>query len=361
MTHRWKRRLMRALVVVIALAAPAYVWRAELALNIAQRVADSHMRQDAIAELPDGLHVGLCGAGSPFPDELRGGPCTLVLAGRQMLVFDAGNQATRNITRMRFAMGRIDAAFLTHFHSDHIDGLGELLLQRWIQGGHDRPLPVFGPSGVSHVVNGLREAYGLDQTYRTAHHGETVAPPSGFGASAQPFELADSTIHTVYDHDGVTVEAFAVHHAPVHPAVGYRIRYKGRSVVISGDTTPLPIVVTAAKGADLLLHEALSPRLVSMLGQAAGNAHQNRLARIMKDIVDYHTTVEQAAEVAQAAGVHALVLHHIVPMLPDLPGLATAFLGRAPELYTGSLTIGRDGDFFSLPAGSRTITHSQRF
>ncbi len=82
-------------------------------------------------ELPDGLHVGICGAGSPFPDDRRAGPCTTVVAGKRLFVFDAGSGSPRNIGKLGFVHRRIEAIFLTHFHSDHVDGLGELMLQRW--------------------------------------------------------------------------------------------------------------------------------------------------------------------------------------------------------------------------------------
>ena len=100
---------------------------------LARHVTALTASADPLAALPDGLHVGLCGAGSPFPDDLRSGPCTAVVAGRRLFIFDAGSSAARNIARMRLNAGQIEALFLTHYHSDHIDGLGELMLQRWIQ------------------------------------------------------------------------------------------------------------------------------------------------------------------------------------------------------------------------------------
>lgn len=315
---------------------------------------------DPLAALPDGLHVGLCGAGSPFPDDKRSGPCTAVVAGRRLFIFDAGSGAGRGVARMRLNAGQIEALFLTHFHSDHIDGLGELMLQRWIQGTATRPLPVYGPQGLEAMLQGFNEAYTLDKSYRTAHHGEAVAPPDGFGTVAHRFDLpADTGRQVLLAEADLEIVAFAVDHGPIHPAVGYRIRYKDRSVVISGDTRKSSAVAREAQDVDLLLHEALSPQLLAVLERGFSQAGRQALAKIMHDVLNYHTTPEEAAEIAQAAGVKALVLNHIVPPLPS-SALDAVFLQRAGQIYTGPLRIGIDGDWISMPAGSKALEMSRR-
>lgn len=345
-----------ALVVALVLASAAYLLRGPLVLALAPLVAEHRLAIDTAAGLPDGLHIGLCGSGSPIPDESRAGPCTLVQAGTRLFVFDAGGGATRNIGRMGFDHGRIDAVFLTHFHSDHIDGLGELMLQRWVAGGHRTPLPVYGPAGVTQVVDGLRQAYRQDQSYRVAHHGDATVPANGFGAQVHPFAPDEAGEPLVLLRDGdLEISAFTVDHAPVHPAVGYRVRYKGRTVVLSGDTRRSVAVQRAAAGADLLLHDALSQPMLAAVQHAAQAQGRSHLATIFHDITDYHSTPAQAAETARDAGVRYLLLNHIVPPLP-LPGMDAAFLDTAPTIFTGPLRVGRDGDLLSLPAGSRDIT-----
>src|SRR4029434_164695 len=121
--------------------------------------AERAIGSDAIAELPDGLHVLLCGAGSPLADPQRSGPCVAVIAGTHLFEVDAGDGAGRNLTRLNLPPGRVEALFLTHFHSDHIDGLGELTVLRWAGGNHKDPLPVFGSTGVEAVVTGFNAAY----------------------------------------------------------------------------------------------------------------------------------------------------------------------------------------------------------
>lgn len=359
------RRSVRwgAWIALVIAAAAALAWWQRGPLTVAvmgRQVLAMTALADPLAALPDGLHVGLCGAGSPFPDDKRSGPCTAVVAGRRLFIVDAGSGSGRNIARMRLNAGQIEALFLTHYHSDHIDGLGELMLQRWIQSTARQPLQVHGPVGLEQVLQGFNDAYTLDKGYRTAHHGQAVAPPEGFGGIARPFELpADSGRKVLISEPDLEVVAFTVDHGPVQPAVGYRIRYKDRSVVISGDTSKTASVARESKGVDLLVHEALSPVLLSMLEQGFAAAGRKNLSKVMHDVLNYHTTPEEAAELAQAAGVKALVLNHIVPPLPS-SGLDPAFLQRAGQIYSGPLRIGADGDWFTLPAGSQTVTMGRR-
>lgn len=355
--------MKRLLIWTAALAASTGIaWhflQEPVALAIVKQVAAKRLGTDTLNTLPDGLHVGLCGAGAPFPDEQRSGPCTLVAAGQRLFVFDAGGGSARHIGAMGFNPGRIEALFLTHFHSDHIDGLGELMLQRWGASANQQPLPIYGPTGVDTVVKGFLQAYEPDHQYRVAHHGNAVLPATGFGATPHAFALPGSEPVVILKDKDLEIAAFAVDHAPVHPAVGYRIRYKGRSVVLSGDTRKSEAVAQAAKGADVLVHEALSAPLVGVLRDSAGAAGRHNLEQVFKDIVDYHTSPQEAAEVAEEAKVGYLLLNHIVPPLP-LPGLKKVFLGDAGERFSGPIRIGEDGDLISLPAGSTQIDVGSR-
>lgn len=343
-------------VAALALAATigAKLFQRQIGTALLERVVALRVGRDATAGLPDGLHVILCGSGSPLPDPTRAGPCTMVIAGRHVFVVDAGEGGARNLAAMGMPIGRIEGLFLTHFHSDHIDGLGPMLLLRWSGGAATSPLPIHGPPGVERVVAGFNEAYALDNGYRTAHHGPAIMPPAGAGGIALPFTIAAAPV-VVVDADGVKITAFRVNHAPVDPAVGYRIDYKGRSVVLSGDTAASASLVAAAKGADLLVHEALQPKLVKLLTNQLVAKGFTNTAQITRDIIDYHSTPEQAADAAKAAGVKALVLNHIVPPMP-LKFAYPAFLGDAPDHFSGQITVGEDGMMFSLPAGSSDIT-----
>jgi ribonuclease Z len=351
-----KARTLALGAVALAIVAGTGVklFQREIGTWLLTRVVAERAGRDATAGLPDGLHVVLCGTGSPLPDPTRAGACTLVIAGKRMFVVDAGEGGARNLTLMGMPTGRVERLFLTHFHSDHIDGMGPMLLMRWSGVPSTTPLPVSGPPGVERVIAGFNAAYALDNGYRTAHHGQAIMPASGAGAIAQPFAIGTAPV-VVLDNGGVRVTAFRVDHSPVDPAVGYRFDYKGRSVALSGDTAPTPALVAAAKGADLLVHEALQPRLVGLLTDGLAAKGIANTAQITRDILNYHSSPEQAADAAKAAGVKQLVLNHIVPPMP-MRFAYPAFLGDAPAHFAGPITVGEDGMMFSLPAGGGTIT-----
>jgi ribonuclease Z len=353
------RRWLGLLVALAALAAAGYALRSWIALRLMERAVAANLASDRLDELPDGLHVVLCGAGSPLADPKRSGPCTAVVAGRRLFVVDAGAGASRRLSQLRMPQGEIDAVLLTHFHSDHIDGLGELLLQRWVNGSAGAPVPVHGPEGVEAVVEGFALAYRADQGYRVAHHGQALVPPAGAGAVARPFRAPDDgQVRIVIDDGDLRVSAFRVSHAPVEPAVGYRFDYGGRSLVISGDTTRSANLARFASGVDLLVHEALAPELVERVARAAEAAGRRNAAEILRDIPDYHTTPREAAEIARDAKVGFLLYSHIVPPLP-IGALEAAFTEGVAAIYPGPVAVGRDGTAVHLPAGSRTIELEQ--
>lgn len=337
----------------------AYHQRANIALALVETIANERM-QDPVAALPDGLHVLLCGTGSPFPDPDRSAPCTMVIAGQQQFLFDVGGGAAKQIANMGFGTGALEAVFLTHFHSDHIDGLGELLMTRWAQHTGNKRLKLHGPQGTAQVLEGFTTAYAQDTHYRIAHHGDATMDPMLAGANPVEFDATETGFIPVFDNGAVRIQAFSVNHHPIHPAVGYRIEYKNRSVVISGDTKADPRVEQAAANADLLVHEALSPELVGRLADVAQSNERRKLLKIFQDIPDYHAAPEQVAELAKNAEVKHVVLTHIVPPLPLAP-LREIFLGESQSIFKGSFKIGNDGDFISLPANSADIEYNRRW
>jgi ribonuclease Z len=359
------RTLKRVSVVLAAVLVVAggllLVFQKPLSMQLLAKFAQNNVGRDTIKDLPDGLHVALCGTGSPFPDPTRAGPCTAIIAGQRLFIVDAGEGGARNLGYMGIPAAKIDAILLTHFHSDHIDGLGPLLLQRWGLGTFQTPTPIYGPTGVEKVVDGFRAAYAQDFGYRVAHHTDQVMPPGGAGGKAMPFALppvgqGDQVV--VLDDGGLKITAFRVDHAPVEPAVGYRFDYKGRSAVISGDTKKTVSLVAAATGADLLIHEALQPTMVGLLQAEFEHKNMPNMGHVMHDILNYHTTPEEAAREAQAARVQQLVFNHIVPPLP-VSYAYPAFVGDAGQFFKGPITVGEDGMLFSLPAGQTTIEKSR--
>jgi ribonuclease Z len=348
------KKVLIIVAVIAVLGLLAYSQRASIAARLMERGIEARLLADIVDELEDGLHLALCGAGGPLPAPRASGPCVAVVAGKQLYVVDAGTDGVRNLGRMGYQAGNIRGVFLTHFHSDHIDGLGEMGTIRWAGGDNTAPLPVYGPGGVEQVVDGFNTAYAQDFTYRHAHHGDTVAPLSGAGLKAMPFDKpAMGELALVLERDGLKVEALAVDHTPVEPAVGYRFSYKGRSLLITGDTVKLANIEQFAKGVDLLVHEALAPNLVNLMNAVAKRNGNIILEKITHDILDYHASPVEAAETARDAGVGHLLYYHIVPPLV-IPGQDVLYLDGADEIFPEH-TIGQDGVSFSLPAGSDAI------
>jgi len=356
---RLLRKALLGLILLLAvLAIAAWLGRRPIGEMLAKRIIAENAGGDPSEALGDGLHVYLCGTGSPIPDADRAGPCLGMLAGNDAFVFDAGSGSVRKLLRMGFPAHKLKAVFLTHLHSDHIDGLGELLLQAWMAGGRSEPIPVYGPQGTEQVIAGLMQAYGPDKGFRIAHHGPQVARPGGFGAAANilpvPLDMAPA-----WSGDGVRIAVIKVNHPPVMPAFGYRVDYKGRAVSISGDTTASPIFTGASRGVDVMFHEALNPSMVAEMGKSLAAHGRQDAAAIMRDIPPYHSSPEDAARAAEGAKAGALVLYHLVPGPPNRY-FEAAFLGDAPQLYQGPITVGRDGEIVSLPAGGKDIRWTRR-
>ncbi len=356
----WKK-LVIGIVALLAIAAILNRTVGDrLVLKAMQRVVASNLSGKSFAEFGSGLNIVLCGAGSPIPDLTRAGPCVAVIAGQQVLIIDAGSGSARNLAPSGIATGKVQAVLLTHFHSDHIDGLGELLLQTWVNGVRSTPTPVIGPPGVESVVEGFNRAYTLDFGYRVAHHGPKIVPPGGAGGVAQPFALPKPGEGlVVFDQDGLKVTAFAVDHAPITPAVGYRVDYRGRSALVSGDTRKSANLAQFAKGVDLLVHEALSPELVNVITAGAIDAGATNIEQITHDIQGYHTSPVEAAEIAEAAGAKHLLYYHLVPALP-FKRLEPIFLRGVSKAYRGGVTLGQDRTWISLPADSSEVKVGRR-
>lgn len=296
----------------------------------------------------DELSVLFCGTGSPLPDRTRGGPCTMIAAGGKLYLVDAGIDSARNLMLWRVPLQNVAGVFVTHFHSDHIGELGEIRLQTWVA-GRAAKLPVYGPQGIDQVVGGFNQAYALDAGYRTEHHGAAMLPPDA--VAMVPHVLAPGA---VLDLDGLKVTAIKVRHDPATPAYGYRFDYKGRSIVVSGDTAPDEDLARAAKGADILVHEGLSPEMVGIMHDALVAGGHPRQAKIFHDIPGYHTSPVAAAHIAAEAKVHLLVFTHVIPMLPN--GMAEdMFLRGVSDAYHCCTLLAHDGLVLTLRQGSDDI------
>ncbi|MBX3023550.1 MBL fold metallo-hydrolase [bacterium] len=316
--------------------------------RILQRQVEKGIERDtALLESPD-MTVILCGTGSPLADPQRAGACTAVIAGGQLVMVDAGPGSWETLDLTKVPTGKLSAVLLTHFHSDHIGDLGEAITQSWIA-GRDAPLDVYGPIGTKRVVDGFDEAYSQDADYRTLHHDEQHMPRAAAPALAHEIPLGEAADAdaVVFERNGLKVTMFRVLHDPVKPAVGYRFDYKGNVVVISGDTAKSASVIEHARGADLLIHEALSREMMGRIA-AIVSQHDPRLGKMANDTLGYHTSPVEAAEVARDAGVKTLVFSHVVPG-PRNVIMRRMFLAGVDDVFKGEVILGEDGQRFTLP------------
>lgn len=317
--------------------------------NLVERGLKKQMTQSRADMLTDGnLHVVMVGTGGPFPNIERVSVATAVIAGGEFILVDSGPGTVRKALLQRLPMGNLSAVFLTHFHSDHIADLGEANMYSWVQGNRKKSLEVFGPPGVEKVVEGYTLAYEQDSVYRTAHHGEDVAPAEGARPIAKNITIeAHGEARLFFDRNGLKAWAFRVDHFPAKPAVGYRFEYKGKKVVITGDTKQTGTLASHANKADLFICEALDAKTIHLAAKVASEVNQPSMSKIFTDITDYHLTPVQAAEIAQKAGVKKLVFYHVVPP-PTNFILKRRYLKGVNDAFDGDVEIGEDGMTFKL-------------
>jgi ribonuclease Z len=268
------------------------------------------------------IEITLLGTGSPIPDPRRAGPATLVRAGGQTFLVDCGRGVQQRMAAVGAGANALTALLLTHLHSDHIADLGDVLITRWVTTFTEQlPLPIIGPPGTAEVVDAMLRAFSHDIGYRIAHHADLTAPPA--------VEVHEHTDGLVWDHDGVRIVAAPTDHRPVAPTVGFRIEHSDASVVLAGDTVPCDSLDALAAGAGALVHTVIRSELLEALPQQR-----------IRDICDYHSSVEQAAATAARAGVGILVLTHYVPAIG--PGQEDEWRALAASLFPRQIELGDD-------------------
>lgn len=282
--------------------------------------------------------VTITGTGSPRPSARRAGPGVLIRHGDRAIQVDAGRATIQRLVEAGVAATDLTALLVTHHHSDHLTGLTDLLLTRWIIDRDDRvpPLEVVLPSGpAQRLVGELLVPWREDLRIRRRHTGRVTEPAPTLVAFDPPAEPS-----IVWEDGPIRVAAVEVRHEPVRPAVGYRIETPDGVVAVTGDTLVCPEVADLARGADVLVYEAMRFEAVR---RWPASAHF---------VMDYHADTPAIGAQATELGVPVLILTHLIPA-PETPAEVAAFVADIRGAgYPGRLIVADDLATVTLPGRS---------
>jgi len=240
------------------------------------------------------MRVTILGSGTPRPDIKRFSQSILVEAGEQKLLFDSGRGAVIRLNQMNVDIAKVQSIFFTHLHSDHILGFPDLLLTGWIY-RRNEILNIYGPKGIGGYVKNIKKAYQEDINIRTQK-------PESLDIKGLRTKINVIEEGLIYNQDDVKVFAIEVDHGGgVNHAYAYKIIYKNKAVLISGDTNYSENLVKAAKNVDLLIHEiASAPK--SLISKSEK----------VKGIMNYHTTPIEMSKIINQSQPKFVVLNHVL-------------------------------------------------
>jgi ribonuclease BN (tRNA processing enzyme) len=266
--------------------------------------------------------------GGPRPRQASSASAQVIVIDGAAYVIDCGDGVARQLVSAGVPLASLRHVFITHQHSDHTADYGNLLWLGWTAGLRTR-VDTWGPPPLAKMTRLFFEMNAADIETRVADEGRLPLAPL-----VHVHELTAGGL--VFQDERVKVTAALVKHPPVVPALGYRFDTADRSIAISGDTAPSDDLIALAKGADVLVHDALDVSGVDRLVAKVPNA-----ATLKRSILSHHTTAADAGRVAQAAGVKTLVLSHLVP--PDDPAITDAmWVDAARTHFRGTVIVGKD-------------------
>jgi ribonuclease Z len=267
------------------------------------------------------MEITLLGTGSPIPDPHRAGPATLVRSAGCMLLVDCGRGVLMRLVAAGVLPPMLSAVLVTHLHSDHLTDLNDVITTHWVMSGEPSSLQVFGPHGIGEVVDATLAALAHDIRYRLAHHADLTWRPM--------VEVTEVAPDARFEVGSAAVRVAATDHRPVEPTVAYRVEDDGRSVVLGGDGVPCSGLDELCTGADAYVQTVIREDFVRLVPNAR-----------FQEIVDYHSTIEDAARTATRAGVGTLVLTHYVPAMA--PEQRDDWRSLAAEHFAGDIVLGDD-------------------
>lgn len=289
-------------------------------------------RRGHAAEQSQRARIVLLGtAGGPSPKVSRAAPSSMVVADGNLYIVDCGNGVARQVVRSGFPLKALKGIFITHHHSDHNLDYGNLFYLAW-SAALNSPVNSYGPPPIAEMTRTFFQLNEYDITLRVRDEGRPDPRPLLI-----PHEIKSAGV--VMQDENVRVTCALVDHPPVAAALSYRFDTPGRSIVFSGDTRKAEALINLAKGADVLVCEAQYLPGVRKLAEGLA-ADSSRVEAIYKSISGNALSVEQAGEVAEAAGVKTLVLTHFVP--GDDSVSDKAFLEAAQSSFSGEIIVGRD-------------------
>ena len=274
--------------------------------------------------------------GGPKIWAARSQPSSALILGENIYIVDAGDGVTNQLALSGINPLSIKAVFITHNHSDHVAGFGNLLLRSW-QSGHIGPIRCFGPPPLANMAKSYRAYMNWDIQLRIRDEGRP-----DLESVIDVKEL--SGVNPFFTDEKVTVSYIKVPHGAAEPSYAYRFDFSSKSIVFSGDTSRSEALAQFAKGADMLVHEVLNRDGVDAIVRRTYPGNES----FRKHILESHTSMHEVGEIATKAGVGILVLNHFVPTGSTELDKPEVWIEGVSQTYKGSIVVGEDLQEISL-------------